>query len=100
MMSYREKREKKSRMASAIIDLKGPVKELEKVPMKDELNTTYEITNESRDKFRDELLEIMENVNRMPLVVNKAADHTIVDSSGEVLKELENLDNLIRNIEL
>ena len=100
MMSYREKREKKSRMASAIIDLKGPVKELVKVPMKDELNTTYEITNESRDKFRDELLEIMENVNRMPLVVNKAADHTIVDSSGEVLKELENLDNLIRNIEL
>ena len=100
MMSYREKWEKKSRMASAIIDLKGPVKELEKVPMKDDLNTTYEITNESRDKFREELLEIMENVNRMPLVVNKAADHTIVDSSGEVLKELENLDNLIRNIEL
>ena len=59
MMSYREKRQKKSRMASAIIDLKGPVAEIEKVPMKDDLNTTYSITEDSRNKFKEELHEIM-----------------------------------------
>ncbi|QDZ25997.1 hypothetical protein HOP50_20g85480 [Chloropicon primus] len=99
MMSYREKRQKKSRMASAIIDLKGPVQEMDKVPMKDDLNTTYSITDQSRDKFKEELAEIMEKVNRIPVIKDKSADHTIVETSGEVKKELENLDDLIRNIE-
>ena len=99
MMSYREKRQKKSRMASAIIDLKGPVAEIEKVPMKDDLNTTYSITEDSRNKFKEELHDIMQRVNRMPVVTNKTADHTIVESSAEVKAELKNLDDLIRNIE-
>ncbi len=84
MMTYKEKRQKKSRMASAIIDLKGPVKGLSPVPMKKELNTTYEITDESMNKFKQELEEIMENVNRVPVHNDDVADHTILKSSDEV----------------
>ena len=99
MMSYREKRQKKSRMASAINDLQGPVKEVEKLPSKEELNTTYEISDDSMSKFKSELKEIMDTVNKIPVSKDDKADHTILESSDEVLKEMRVLDDLIRNIE-